>query len=269
MERAEIDGLVQRLVEDPHDEASLAYAHEAGERDPKAYALLLEQLGAETPDPAYAAHWLTEAANVWTTTLGDVHRAARALMLALEKDPTARPAAETLAQLYREKGDTKALCALLERRCKVLAPLAAGDAALSSELAGMNEELGRLWLTPPLAQPQKALEHFRRALELDPLSAYAIYNARELYKQSDDWANALPLYAAELAIEVDPGRRIGLFRDEALTRKAAGDGAGATRALTDARAVSVPTERCSTAVLPCKRNWPSNSGSANTRSSSA
>ena len=32
MDRAEIDRLVQRLVENPHDEESLAYAHQAGEQ---------------------------------------------------------------------------------------------------------------------------------------------------------------------------------------------------------------------------------------------
>ena len=45
---------------------------------------------------------------------------------------------------------------------------------------------------------------------LDPTSAYAIYNARELYKQVQQWTEAIPLYAAELEIEQDPARRIGL-----------------------------------------------------------
>ena len=93
MDRAEIDRLVQRLVENPHDEEALAYAHQSGEEDPKSYAMFLERVGGETRDRAYAAHWLAEAANVWSTTLHDVHRAARILMMALEKDPTAQVAA--------------------------------------------------------------------------------------------------------------------------------------------------------------------------------
>lgn len=237
MERAEIDRLVQRLVEDPHDEESLAYAHQAGEQDPKAYAMLLERVGSETRDPAYAAHWLAEAANVWSTTLGDAHRAARVLMMAIDKDPTAQVAAERLAQLYREKGDTKALVALLDRRAKALAPLAAQNDELRGELAGMHEELGRLWSEAPLSQPKKAIENYKKAIELDPTSAYAIYNARELYKQMQEWQNAVPLYAAELELEQDPGRRVGLMRDEAASRKLAGDLQGATRALASAREV--------------------------------
>jgi len=237
MDRAEIDRLVQRLVENPHDEESLGYAHQAGEQDPKAYAMLLERVGSETRDPAYAAHWLAEAANVWSTTLGDAHRAARVLMMAIDKDPTAQVAAERLAQLYRDKGDTKALVALLDRRAKALSPLAAQNPELRGELAGMHEELGRLWSEAPLSQPKKAIENYKKAIELDPTSAYAIYNARELYKQTQEWANAIPLYAAELELEQDPGRRVGLMRDEAATRKLAGDLPGATRALAAAREI--------------------------------
>jgi tetratricopeptide (TPR) repeat protein len=237
MDRAEVDRLVQRLIENPHDEEALGYAHQAGEADPKAYAMMLERVGSETRDPAYAAHWLAEAANVWSTTLGDAHRAARVLMMAIDKDPTAQVAAERLAQLYRDKGDTKALAALLDRRAKALAPLAAQDPALRGELAGMHEELGRLWSEAPLSQPKKAIENYKKAIELDPSSAYAIYNARELFKQTQQYNDAIPLYAAELAIEQDPTRRVGLLRDEAATRKLAGDLQGATRALATAREI--------------------------------
>jgi hypothetical protein len=237
MDRAEMDRLVQRLVENPHDEEALSQAHAEGEADPKAYAMLLERVGSDTRDPAYAAHWLAEAGNVWSTTLGDAHRAARVFMMAIDKDPTAQVAAERLAQLYRDKGDTKALVALLDRRAKALSPLAAQDPSLRGELAGMHEELGRLWADAPLAQPKKAIENYRKAIELDPTSAYAIYNARELHKQLQQWADAIPLYGAELEIEQDPGRRIGLLRDEAATRKLAGDLPGATRALASAREI--------------------------------
>src|SRR6266705_1829061 len=108
MDASEIDVLVQRLVANPHDQEALAYAHNAG-----------------NSDPGYASHWLSEAANVWRITLGDAHRAARVLMQAVDKDPTQETAAERLAQLYRDKGEHKALVALLERRAKALNPLAA------------------------------------------------------------------------------------------------------------------------------------------------
>src|SRR5271154_4542834 len=178
MDPSQVDALVDRLLTNPHDEDALAHAHQAGTTDPKSYALLLERVGVETRDPGYAAHWLSEAANVWSTTLGDAHRAARVLMMAIDKDPTQQVAAERLAQLYRDKGDVKALVALLDRRSKALAPLLASQPAIRNELAGMHEELGRLWSDSPLTQPKKAIENYRRAIELDPQSALAIYSLR-------------------------------------------------------------------------------------------
>jgi tetratricopeptide (TPR) repeat protein len=179
MESGQMEGIVQRLVENPHDEDALTTAHQAGAADPKSYALLLERVGAETRDPAYASHWLSEAANVWSTTLGDAHRAARVLMQAIERDPTQRTAADRLSQLYRDKGDVKALVALLERRAKALAPLAAQSPEIRSELAAMHEELGRLW-SESLQQPKKALENFRRSVELEPSAAYTMQFATAL-----------------------------------------------------------------------------------------
>jgi hypothetical protein len=234
MDSSQTDALVHRLVENPHDEQALGAAHQAGTSDPKSYALFLERVGSETHDAAYASHWLSEAANVWSTTLGDAHRAARALMQAIDRDPTARTAADRLAQLYRDKGDTKALVALLERRTKALAPLAGDDAALRADLTAMHEELGRLW-GETLQQPKKALEHFRRAIEFDSSNAFAVYGARETYKALGQWADALPLYEAELQLEKDPARRVAIVRDEAAARKAAGDLVGASHALARAR----------------------------------
>jgi tetratricopeptide (TPR) repeat protein len=235
MDQADIDALVQRLVADPHDEEALNYAHDQGTTDPKAYASLLEQVGNGTRDPAIAAHWLSEAANVWSTTLGDAHRAARVLMMAIDKDPTAQVPAERLAQLYRDKGDVKALVALLDRRAKALAPLAQNQPELRGELAGMHEEMGRLWNDPPLSQPKKAIDNFKKAVELDPQSAYAIYNVRELLKSQGQLEDAVQYYQLELAIEPDPTRKIALLRDEAATRKAIGDLEGVTRVLSQAR----------------------------------
>src|SRR5579884_775409 len=236
MDASQLDALAQRLIADPHDEEALASAHRAGASDPRSYALLLERVGTETQDPAYASHWLSEAANVWSTTLGDVHRAARVLMQAIERDPTQRIAADRLAELYRDKGDFKALVALLERRAKALAAIAPQEPEIRAELVAMHEELGRLW-NENLEQPKKALENFRRALELDATSAYAIYSAREICKSLGQWDDAMQLYASELAIERDPARQVALLRDEAAARKAMGDLAGVTRTLGRARQI--------------------------------
>jgi tetratricopeptide (TPR) repeat protein len=235
MESTQVDQFVQRLVANPHDEEVLASAHRAGAADPKAYAQLLERVGAETKDPAYAAHWYSEAAHVWSSALGDAHRAARALMQAIDRDPRQATAAGRLAEMYRDKGDFKALVALLERRVKALTPRLTEDPELAEDLAAMHEELGQLW-QENLKQSRKALENFRRSIELDPNGAFAIFSAREIYKASGQWAEAIELYAAELKLEQDPARIVALCRDEAETRKLAGDLAGASGALARARA---------------------------------
>jgi tetratricopeptide (TPR) repeat protein len=221
MDPTQVDSLVRRLVANPHDEEALSHAHQAGASDPKSYAMLLERVGAETRDAAYASHWLSEAANVWSTTLGDAHRAARVLMQAIDRDPTQRTAADRLAQLYREKGDAKALVALLERRAKALTPLSSDNAEIRSELSAMHEELGRLW-GENLQQPKKAAENFRRANELDSPRESPAHDARDSYRTQKE-------------PEPDPQRTVAALREQASTRRAAGDLIGATQTLAMAR----------------------------------
>ncbi|HOU92625.1 MAG TPA: hypothetical protein PLU22_16340, partial [Polyangiaceae bacterium] len=237
MDLRDMEALVQRLVQNPHDQEAIAYAHHAGQSDPKWYAMLLERVGTATSDPAFASYWLTQAADVWTTTLGDAHKAARALMIAIDRDPTQAAAADKLAELYRGKGDTKALVALLERRAKALAPLAQQDGEMRAHVATIHEELGRLWAEAPLSQPKKAVENYRRAIEYDPRSAYSIYAARELLKANAQWAEAVPFFAQEQALVTDPERKLALYLDECEVRRQAGDAAGATDALRGARSV--------------------------------
>jgi tetratricopeptide (TPR) repeat protein len=237
MDPREMDALVQRLVQNPHDQDAILQAHSAGQQDPRAYAMLLEKVGTATVDPALASHWLTEAANVWILSLSDAHRAARALMIAIDRDPTQPTPAERLAELYREKGDSKALAALLERRAKALAPLTQRDPAMRAQVAGIHEELGRLWADPPLANPVKAIENYRRALDYDPGSQYSIYAIREAHKAAGQVAEAIPYYALEQSLVEDPERKVALYADEAETRRSIGDQTGALQALDSARQV--------------------------------
>ena len=231
MDPRDVEDLAQRLIVNPLDQEARDYAHQAGASDPQGYAALLERVGRETPDPAYASYWLSEAANVFAITLGDAHHAAEVLLLAVVKDPTQDLAADRLAQLYREKSDVKALAALLEKRAKMLAPIATQEPSFLPKLAAMHEELGTLWAEPPLADAARALANYRRAFEIDPQSVFAIYSARELLKQSQRWAEAVPLFAMEQAIATDPERKVALLRDEAEVRRQANDLAGVVNTL--------------------------------------
>ncbi len=87
MDSREMEALVQRLVQNPHDQEAITYAHQAGQSDPSSYAMLLQKVGTATSDPTFASYWLTHAADLYSTTLGDAHKAARALMIAIDRDP--------------------------------------------------------------------------------------------------------------------------------------------------------------------------------------
>ncbi len=232
-----METLLQRLVANPHDQEALAYAHRCGTVDPRAYAILLEKVGQATADPAYAAHWLSEAANVWSTTIGDAHHAARTLIIAIEKDPTVRTASERLTQLYRDKGDLKALVALLERLVNSLTPLVKERPDVRPYLVSIHEELGQLWSNQPFSRPERAVENWRRVAEFDPRNQYAIFAAREMLKAAQQWADAVQYFAMEQAIVGDPERKIALYCDEADVRRRARDRPGATQALRHARAL--------------------------------
>ncbi len=229
-----MDSLADRLVRNPHDEQALANAHARGASDPIAYATLLERVAERTQDPAVACHWLSEAANVWSTSLSDPRRAAKLLMHAVERDPTHPLAASRLAQLYRDRGDDKALVALLEHRARAYVSLLPQHPQFRTELARMHEELGALW-ADTLGNQKKALENFRRAIEVDSSSRLAIYRARELCKDLGQLAEALPLYEAELWLETNLARKAILLRDESAVRRRLGDVPGSLRALEQAR----------------------------------
>ncbi len=233
-----METLIQRLVRNPHDEEALGYAHQAGQADPRSYAILLEKVGMATHDPAYAAHWLSESANVWSITVGDAHHAARNFMAAIDKDPTATVPAERLASLYRERNEQKPLVALLEKLVKLLGPLIASQPDLRPRLLGIHEELGRLWAEPPLSRKDRALENWRRVAELDSTNVYSIYQARELHKELGQLAESLPYFAMEQQLADDPERKLALYRDESSVRLRINDGPGASQALRHARALS-------------------------------
>ncbi|HTV24116.1 MAG TPA: tetratricopeptide repeat protein [Polyangiaceae bacterium] len=234
----DIDALVRRLIENPHDQVAITQAHRSGQSDPRVYAALLERVGKETKEPSLASHWYTEAANVWVTSLGDAHQAARSLMNAIERDPTDAIPADRLAALYREKRDAKALVALLERRARALAPLVRTDPELRATVVGIHEELGRLWADAPLGNPSKALDNYGKAIEYDPKSHYSIYATRELLKAAGRYGEAIPYFEMERVLSADDDRRLALYLDEADVCKAAGEEELAAGALRNAVALA-------------------------------
>ncbi|MDX2054120.1 MAG: hypothetical protein SFV15_17100 [Polyangiaceae bacterium] len=235
MDQVSLEPLVVRLVNDPHDAEALGAAYEVGTEDPKLYAEFLEKVGEQTADGAIACHWYNEAASVWSESLADAPATARALMKAIDRDPTQEGPANRLAEMYREKGDSKALIALLERRAKALDPLAAADPALRPAAAAVHRQLGRLWGEAPLSQHPKAIDNYRRAIEFNDQSLSTISSLRELYRADQRAREALPYYAKEQLLLSDPERKIALYLEEAEVQREAGDLPSVVQALRAAR----------------------------------
>ena len=230
-----LDALAQRLAQNPQDAEALNAAYQHGQTDPRGYAMFLEKVAKDSRDPVYAAHWFSEAATVWTASLNDLHRAARALMSAVDRDPTHAGAAERLAALYQEKGDKRALVALLERRTQGIAKLLPGRPELRPELGKLYGELARFW-AEELNQPEKALAAYKAAAEHDPENVEAIRRVRESLSAAGRWAEAIPYFEREQrALGGDRDAALALYLEEAEASRAAGKPEWVLRALRKAR----------------------------------
>src|SRR5690606_3658045 len=164
-----------------------------------------------------------------------IYRAARALMSAVDRDPAHAGAAERLAALYQEKGDKRALVALLERRTQGIAELLRGRPELRPELGKLYGELARFW-AEELNQPEKALAAYKAAAEHDPENVEAIRRVRESLSAAGRWAEAIPYFEREQrALGGDRDAALALYLEEAEASRAAGKPEWVLRALRKAR----------------------------------
>lgn len=237
MDPRELEALAVRLGENANDTEALNAAYTYGMQDPRSYAVFLEKAGAASPDPTMGAHWFCEAANVWTASLNDAHRAERALIRAIDKDPLSATATERLVSSYREKDNAKGIAALHARRAKGVEKDLAIRPDLRFQLAEIYAELGRVFVED-LSQPDRAIEAYKRAAANNPSDAYSIYQARELLKAANRLKEAVPLFAAEQAlIQEDLDRRAVLYADEVQVCRLLGDNNLIIQALRGARSV--------------------------------
>ena len=203
--------LAQRLVANPQDQDAIARAYQAGQSNPAGYAELLEQVGRQSADGAWRSYWLVQAAQVQEVSLQDVRKAARLYMDAVDADPASEDAASHLAQLYRSRGTPLEIAKLQEHRVKLLSERAR-EPAVRAVLVSLHEELGRLWTEVQPPQPRKAIEHYRKAIDLDSSNQLAIYSVRELLKSQGEWAAAVPYFDLEAVLTADSQRRMALAR---------------------------------------------------------
>ena len=124
-------------------------------------------------------------------TADPAHVGARAGLTALLDEPRSRAAAvDTLAGLYRRRGEWADLAAIVEARLQVASdPLV--RAAILRETAALRER--------HLGDPSGAAELLRRALALDPMEAGIEVDLRRLVAQQGLWQLAADAYRDALA----------------------------------------------------------------------
>ena len=231
MDPSQIDALVQRLVANPHDEEALAYAHQAGAADPEVVRAAPRagrrrdaRPGVRLPLAERGRQRLVDDARRRAPRRARAHAGHRPRPHAAHGRRAARAA---LSRQGRRQGPRRAARAA---RQGARAP---GPAERRDPRRARRDARGAR--APLERQPASSRRRRSRTSAARSSSSrrarYAIYGAREIYKSLGQWDDAIQMYEAELAVEHDPERQLALLRDEAATRRAAGDLAGATRAL--------------------------------------
>ncbi|HSC87209.1 MAG TPA: hypothetical protein VLC09_08065, partial [Polyangiaceae bacterium] len=252
MDAQQLEALAQRLAANPADGEALQLAYGHGQTDPRGYAVFLEKAGALSPEPSNGAHWYCEAATVWTASLDDSHRAARALMHAVDKDPAGSAAADRLAALYAEKGDQKGVVALLERRIKLLERAVSARPELNALLGALLLQAGALW-QEQFQQPEKALDAYQRATHHEPTNE-VFERLRGLLVSLGRARDELPWIAEQARASADPIQRRDRFLEQAEAAAQLGDADVELVALRAAREADIqddPTlrQRLGSAIL--------------------
>ena len=130
-----------------------------------------------------------ELAHLHAGPLDDRAGAERAWIVVLEAEPDDAEAFEALASLYRGASRWDDLRALLERRVGATADAAIRKAALL-ELAALDEDV--------LGDPGRALDDYRRVLDVDPTHLPAYKALERLYTDGQAWKPLDDVYRREL-----------------------------------------------------------------------
>ncbi len=231
MDPAEYAALARRLIDNPQDAEALAAARRLGLRDAGTYALLLEKVGHGSTDRRTASHWFTEAAAVWSTTLGDTRRTESVLRESLRADPWNERAAEWLARMLEVTADPDGLLATLEGRAAACANRTDEVEDGVRRAADIFLYLGHRLNSGPFARADRALGAYERAIALDPANREAIRAARGLYAVAGRWPEVAASFEKERALLHKRADKLQSYREEATLLRSLGDSNGAIRAL--------------------------------------
>ncbi|MCB9593175.1 MAG: hypothetical protein H6719_10620 [Sandaracinaceae bacterium] len=207
--------LIARLRRNPNDSEAFAAlrAHYQRIGDYASLANLLEGWAGRSRDPAAAAQAIYEAGELVLGALADRERAIRMYQRTLSLDPRHPDAFLRLRGLFEDSGETRRLAELLEKQGAALATAGADP----RDVALLYHQLGEIW-EHRFSRVDKAVNHYKKAFDLDPSFVAAIYAAREIYRAAGNMKAAATLLEKEAKAELDKGRKLALWRELAHLR---------------------------------------------------
>ena len=202
--------LVARLRRNPDDMEAFAAlrAHYQRIGDYASLANLLEGWAGRTPDKAAGSHAMYEAGELVLGALADRERAIRMYERALAIEPRHQDSFLRLRGLFEDAGEIRRLAELLERHGNALHKAGADP----RDVALIFHQLGEIW-EHRFSRVDKAVNHYRRAFELDPSFVAALYAAREIYRAAGNMKAAATLLEKEAKAEIDAARKVALWRE--------------------------------------------------------
>ena len=221
--------LIARLRRNPDDPEAFASlrAHYQRIGDYASLANLLEGWAGRASDRGAGAHAMYEAGELVLGALADRERAVRMYERALTLDARHQDAFLRLRGLFEDAGEMRRLADMLEKQAGALSKAGADP----RDVALLYHQLGEIW-EHRFSRVDKAVNHYRRAFELDPSFVAALYAAREIYRAAGNMKAAATLLEKEAKAELDGARRNALWRELAhLRAEHLDDQEGAARAL--------------------------------------
>ncbi len=182
-------------------------------------ALLYENLGDLAGDPDERLALYFRAFEIIRTRMKDPAGAAEVLRKILDQDPESRTALDALEAIARETGDPSMLAQALARKAEVSASPEDRRRHLL-ELASVREG--------PLGDVAGAIRTLEEVLESDPGNAEAIARLKELYVQTERYADLADLFEREAEVATDLERKTGALKKAAAVHESRlGDREGA------------------------------------------
>lgn len=245
-----LDELRERFASDATDHLVYGALRRAYENagDGKHLADLIERWADKRSDPREAARAFAEAGEA-REKLGELDKASRHYARALELDARQVIAVRGFMRIATELRDIHRQIEFLEPWSKRLVEAGAGNA----ELAEAEITLARAWssLTGKL---DKALEHYRRAVEIDPEVEAILDEAVDKAKKARRTTEVRSLLATGAATTKDATRKVALLRALADARKEMpSDVDGAIEALTAARLIAPDDRALATDIIDLRK----------------